>query len=376
MKVLLLNQIPEVNNKYTFSLARSLQAQGIDIVVCGIATDNVTSYSDIPYCRLFEAYSSISNPIKKVLSYRRSLKKIISYCKENKVKIVHVQWYIFSPLDYWFHNKLRELGIKVVTTIHDLLPFNAKFYDFHFHKKIYQKSDMVVTQTTVNEEPLRSRFGVAANKIVYIPHGHYMDFVENATMEESRRFLGIPNDKKVILFFGQIKKVKGVDVLIKAMRLVADKYQDAYCIIAGKVWKDEFEIYQKLIDDLDLNNCVRTDIKYIPDEDIKYYFNAADIVALPYRQIYQSGVVLLACAYEKPIIATTEGEFLNVIKDKETGLLVASNDHIALAEAVIWYLKNPENADKYAKACKQDLSVRLSWDTIAEQIKKIYNSIL
>lgn len=374
MKVLLIDQVPEVNNKYTFSLAEALQAAGIDITVYGVEGD--TSSWNVPHVNYFYNYSTKGNMISKVISYKKSWDRIIKYCLQNKIELVHVQWYTFSPFDYLYHNKLRKFGIKVVTTIHDLLPFNTRFYDLFFHKRIYAKANMVISQARMNQSRLVQEFGVGEDKIVYIPHGHFMDYAEAATKEESRAALELPANKKIILFFGQIKKVKGLDVLIKALKKVTDRHEDILCVIAGKVWQDDFSTYQKLIDENNLENYIRTDVKFIADSDIKYYFNAADIVALPYRQIYQSGVVLLAYAYEKPIVATTEGEFITVVKDKETGLLVESGNDDALAEAINWYLEHPEQADAFGKAGREDLIVRLSWKTIAEDVKKIYQNLL
>lgn len=368
MKVVLLNQIPEVNNKYSFSLARGLKNAGIDIMVCGIDTDDVSAYQDIPFLPLFESYSRIDNPIKKIISYKNSFEKVYQYCLDNHVDILHVQWYIFSPVDWMYHQKLRKSGVKVVTTIHDLLPFNKKFYDFYYHRKIYAHSDMVISQARMNKEELIGKYKVKKEKIKYIPHGHYMEYAETATREDSLKYLGLPNDRPIILFFGQIKRVKGVGILITAMKDVVRKYPKALCVIAGKVWHDDFSEYQTLIDQYHLENNVRKDIKFIPDDEVKYYFNAADIVALPYLQIYQSGVVLLAYAYEKPVVATTEGEFLTVVKNGETGLLVPAGDSEKLAEAIVWYLDNPENAKQFAFKGKMDISSRLSWDTIAEQL--------
>ena len=125
-----------------------------------------------------------------------------------------------------------------------------------------------------------------------------------------------------------------------------------------------------------MGDNIRADIRFIEDDEIKYYFNVADIVALPYLQIYQSGVVLLAYAYEKPLVATTEGEFLNVVRDKETGLLVPANNAEEFAKAIIWYLDNPGKAMAYAEAGKKDISVRLSWDKIADDLKNIYETLL
>ena len=376
MKVVFLNQIPEVNNKYSFSLARGLVKAGVDVAVCGIETDDVSAYKDVPFLPLFESYSVIRNPIKKIISYKKSFEKVYKYCVDNAVDILHVQWYIFSPFDWMYHQKLRKSGIKVVTTIHDLLPFNKKFYDFYFHKKIYAYSDMVISQARMNEKELVNVYGVDKDKIVYIPHGHYMEYAESASREENLAYLNLPNNRPIILFFGQIKRVKGVGILITAMKDVVKKYPDVLCLIAGKVWHDDFSEYQALIDQYDLMDNIRTDIKFIPDDEIKYYFNAADIVALPYLQIYQSGVVLLAYAYEKPVVATTEGEFLTVVKNGETGLLVPAGDAEKLADALVWYLENPEKAKEYASAGKIDITKRLSWNTIAEDIVKAYEQLV
>ncbi len=375
MKVLLLNQIPEVNNKYTFSLADAIASQGVDIVVCGIEDDDVSSYNT-PFLSLFYSYSKVNGLVKKVISYKKSWDRVYKYCIENEVDVVHVQWYIFSPLDYHYHKKLRKKGIKVITTIHDLLPFNKKFYDFHYHKKIYTHANHVITQAEMNIATLVSDFGVKKENISYIPHGHYMEYAEIATREESREYLGISPNKKVILFFGQIKKVKGVDVLINALPEVVEKHDDVVCVIAGKVWKDDFQIYDDMIKDLGLENHIMKHIRFIDDSEIKYFFNACDVVALPYRQIYQSGVVLLAYAYEKPVVATTEGEFLNVIKDKETGLLVESENAKAYAVALNWYLDNPEKAKQFGLLGKEDLSKRLSWQSISKDVCKVYTDVV
>lgn len=371
MKVLLLNQIPEVNNKYTFSLASAIEKQGIDIVVCGIEDDDVSSYS-VKYLPYFYSYSKVDGLLNKVKSYKKSWERVFNYCVENKVEIVHVQWYIFSPVDYSYHKKLRKHGIKVVTTIHDLLPFNKKFYDFHYHRKIYKNSNHVITQAEMNTKTLVEDFKVKKDIISYIPHGHYMEYAEVATKEESREYLNISLDKKVILFFGQIKKVKGIDVLIKSLPEVVEKHKDVVCVIAGKVWKDDFKIYDDMISELNLSDHIIKHIRFIDDSDIKYFFNACDIVALPYRQIYQSGVVLLAYAYEKPVVATTEGEFLNVIKANETGLLVEAGNSKEYSEALNWYLDNPEKIVEYGKAGKDDLSERLSWKVIGKQVIDVY----
>lgn len=375
MKLLLIDQVPEVNDKYSFALARAIKEQGVDITLCGSKSDVNKSHMFDNYITLFDNYSKVGNLFKKVMCYNQSWKRILKYVKDNSIDFVHVQWFIFSPLDYYYIRKMKKRGVKVIDTIHDLLPFNKKFYDFFFHKKIYNMVDAIISQATKNIERLVSEFSVDASKVKYIPHGHFMDYAEVATKDESRQYLNIPKDKKVILFFGQIKKVKGVDILIKSLPKVIEKHKDVVCVIAGKVWKDDFEQYNNLITKLGLSDYIKTDIRYIGDDEIKYYFNAADIIAMPYREIYQSGVVLLAYAYRKPVVATTEGEFVNVIKNKETGILVPSEDEEAFASGLNWYFDNPEKISEFGQAGYDDLSVRLSWTNIAKDIVSLYKCL-
>jgi glycosyltransferase involved in cell wall biosynthesis len=271
---------------------------------------------------------------------------------------------------------MRKNGIRIVATIHDLLPFDEKFYDFHFYKRIYTHADLIINQARSNTDVLVNKFRVDRNKIVYIPHGHYMEYAEIISKEESRKKLNLPKKQPIILFFGQIKKVKGLDVLIRAMKRVTEVYPDALCLIAGNVWKDDFSIYQEMINELDISENVRADIRFIDDSEIKYYFNASDIVALPYLRSYQSGVVLLAYAYQKPVVATRTGEFLNVVKDKETGLLVDVGDSKAFADALIWYLAHQDKGKEFAINGKADVEVRLSWDTIGKKVVDEYQKII
>ena len=110
MKVLLLNQIPEVNNKYSFSLARGLMKAGVDVLVWGIEGDDVSAYSDVPHLNRFCSYSKIGNPLGKVISYTKSWRALLAYCLEEKIDIVHIQWCVFSPVDWKYHQLLCQPG--------------------------------------------------------------------------------------------------------------------------------------------------------------------------------------------------------------------------------------------------------------------------
>lgn len=376
MKVLLLNQVPEVNNKYTFSLARSISKYGAKVVVYGIDDDNYDEYRDVKIVNRFEHFGDKKNAVSKMLSYIRSWRQIIRYCKKRDYDIIHVQWYGVSFVDYVCHKRLQKQGIKVVATIHDLLPFHQLPYDRLFYKKIYNNADIIISQAVDNEPILISDFNVSKKKIRYIPHGNYMDYAEIIEKSKARDYLNLPDDKQIILFFGQIKKVKGVDVLLKSVADMNRNREDFLCVIAGKTQGEDYDKYQNFIEKQKINEVVRSDIRFIPDDEIKYYFTAADIVALPYLELFQSGVLLLAYAYGKPIVCTDRGEFKTLVKNGETGLIVPANNHKALAKALTQLLNNPEYGLKMAIQGKAYIEEKLSWDKIGSQIVEVYKSVL
>ena len=371
MKVLYLDQSGEIMNKFICSLGNGLCRAGIDFTLCVPETNRMFGYND-SYVTLFEDFSILSSPIQKALSYQRSWKRIYQYCLREKVDIIHVSWFTLSPLDYFYLSRLQKHNIRIVITIHDVLAYDAHFFDKVFYKKIYHLGNQIIYQAQAYEAELQNTYELSESRLNYIPHGNFIDYRENLSFEDAREQLDIALDAQVILFFGQIKKNKGLSVLIDAFaRLVAENPQ-AILLIAGKVWKDSFEGYQLQIDSIGIQERIVEHIRYIPDEDIKYYLTAADIVALPYSKIYQSGVLQLATAYVKPIIASRIPGFIEYIVDGETGLLFEEGNAVALAGCMKQILSNPNTGHQLAVAAKERAEREYSWERVAEKVVEVY----
>lgn len=194
------------------------------------------------------------------------------------------------------------------------------FYDTTFHKKLYNLADSIILQAPENINALPNCFQ-NQRKAIMIPHGHMLDYVEEATKRESRRLLSISEDKIVFLFFGQIKKVKGIDVLLRALVLLKEKYPELYVVIAGSVWKSDFTNCQEIIDKYDLSKYLKVDIRYIPNEEVKYFYAASDVCVLPYTDVYQSGVIQLAYGYRKPVVSSDLPAFTQFVEEGITGFV-------------------------------------------------------
>lgn len=371
MKIVFVDQIATVNNKYSFSLIEKLR---VNNKVYFISDEREYNGDNVVVFNEFVGITSKEkNKVNKTLVYMKAWKRIYDICKKENIDVLHVQWFILSPVDSYYIKKIKNIGIKIVVTVHDILPFNKKFYDYKCHKDIYEAANHIIVQAKPNIERINSVFREIGDKVVYIPHGNFINHVDIIQKEEARKLLNIDLDKKVILFFGQIKKVKGLDILLKAYYKFTkeNKEENVLLLVAGKVWDDDFDRYKAIINKIDRDK-IRCDIKYIPDEEISWYYCAADVNVLPYREVYQSGVVHLACAYEKAVIATKVGSFPEVIIDGESGILVETENVDKLECAIKKLILNEKKLIDMGKKGKKHIEENFSWDKISREIEKLY----
>lgn len=372
MKVLLLSQIALVDYKYTYSLANALKVCGNEVKLV------IDDKEDNEYCQC-ECFNKFLisrkdiGKVKKLLNYIETYRFILKKAVTEHFDVVHVQWFQFSPVDYFFLKKLRKHEIKIVASIHDILPFNEKKYDMFFHKKIYGLCNQIIVQAETNIKRFGDLFPEDSGKVTFIPHGHFLDFAVKYDMEEARRHLGIPQDKIVLLFFGQIKKVKGVGVLLEAFGKLIQKRNDLFLVVAGSVWKDNFGPYQKIINKYKLTNEeLKLDIRFIPDDEIGYYYSACNIAMMPYLDVYQSGVIQLVYAYGKPAVATAIKPFMEIVEDGITGYLCKPNDADNLADVIEHAVDEKDRFMSLGEAGRQKIAIKYSWADIAERITELY----
>lgn len=374
MKVLLIDQIAKVNYKYSFSLANALAKKEniqIDLVTDGKQQEENCTLKKY---RLFNTADKDIGRLKKIVNYLQSVREILRIAKEG-YDIIHSQWIIFSPVDYWCLKQLKRQGKRIVVTIHDILPFNQKFYDYYYHKKIYELADRIIVQAPDNVERFHVLFPENRVPVHMIPHGHFMDYVTRQDQNISREKLGIPADKFVFLFFGQIKKVKGVDTLLTAWSGVLKNHPEmrekAILVIAGSVWKADFGKCEEIIEKEGLQKYLKLDIRYIPDEEVDYYYGAADICVLPYYEVYQSGVLQLTYAQQKAAIVTDIPAFTDIV-DESRGFLCRPQDADSLTAAMLAAYEQRNRLPQMAKAGYDYISKRFDWDLIADDIAGVY----
>ena len=228
---------------------------------------------------------------------------------------------------------VKCLGYKIVWTIHDISRdyaySNRKLRSKEKSRWLYYHSDYKFVHYQKNIDRLKNNFDVKIENVETIFHPCF-NYPNNIKKENARNLLKIPSDKRVVLSFGMIKKYKGHIELIKAFKKLDDSY---ICLIVGTGKQDPKTTEYVKNEAKKMNNIIVID-KYIPRDEIQIYFNASDVVVLPYIEITQSGIIPLAYSFGRPVIATDVGALSEMIINKKTGLIIPPNDVDALVNAI------------------------------------------
>src|SRR5215212_1670625 len=290
---------------YDFGLCKGLSKTGtkVTLYTCDETRrgDVIPCETQLPYRRI---YGDDSAWLRGVRYLRGSVQALLS-AKLGRAQIAHFHFFHVGPLELFNVMLAKLLGLRVVVTAHDVQPFVERLSVPWMLKMAYRLSDKVIAQSKVSEEELRRVLRVPEAKVTVIPHGNYLPFIGKVPARaEARARFGLAKEIQVILFFGHIKKVKGLDILLAAMPRLIQEHPDTMLLVAGKVWKDDFQRYQSQVEALGISDSCTFHTRFIPDSEVAYYYAAADVIVLPYRRIYQSGVLLMAMSYAKAVVVS------------------------------------------------------------------------
>jgi glycosyltransferase involved in cell wall biosynthesis len=293
-----------------------------------------------------------------------------------KGQLLHAQWW--SPplvLIYLFICIIFKIRKRpVVFTVHNIISHEKNpFYEL-CSRILFKSGDHFIVHSDANRARLIECFGIKEERISQIPHGP-LSFSngDDLTNEEARKKIGVAPHEKVILFFGAIRPYKGLDIALKAFARVIKESPDVRLIIAGRLW-EPWDKYQKIIDENGLSKHVDKYLHYINTDDVAAFFNACDLVILPYLEFdSQSGVGAAAMAFTKPMIVTDTGGLPELVNDKKN--VIPPGDAESLADRIIYCLKDRAELEKMAIDAKETAE-RMSWDNIALNTLKVYEKVI
>lgn len=277
-------------------------------------------------------------------------------------KVIFPWWVsIWGPAFRYIIKQLGETKIKVTFLIHNTTPHECHFWDPYLTKATLKWADHFIVMSEKEKFRLLELIPEAIN-ISVVPHPIYNMFKPTSlSKREIRQKLNLPLDKSVILFFGFIRPYKGLRVLIDALEIIHSKGEEVHLVIAGEFWESR-EKYDTQINAAGLSPYVHIFNRYIPDDEVALFFEAANIFVAPYIGGTQSGALKAAIGFGLPIVATeiVSDSILSAIPD--LCQMVTTDDPFALADGIIESIDKPRMDHQ-----RMELLDNKSWqNTIAE----------
>jgi glycosyltransferase involved in cell wall biosynthesis len=278
----------------------------------------------------------------------------------------------------------RLCGHKVVLTVHNINAGKRDNRDSLLNRislsSLYRLAHLLIVHTPQSKIELLKEFPIKESKVSVVKHGMNNRVEQKGlTTVESRLALNIGSTEKVVLFFGNIDYYKGLDLLIDSLNFLSkDLINNFRLVIAGNSKVAEYTNFiMGKIEGSGLSHRISHHIGYIPDAEVEQYFMAADCIILPYRSIYQSGVIFMAYAFGLPILVADIANFRSDVADGETGFLIPSNTPHEISKALTDYFSSalyknlPETREQIKKWARENYS----WDKIGAETRKLYDSL-
>ena len=297
----------------------------------------------------------LAEHVPEMLAYRRAARR---------ADIAHFQWLTVQPVDW----ALLPSGPPRVLTAHDVIPREPRPGQIAATRRLVHRMDAVVVHSEHGAGRLTDELGLPRERIRVIPHGafdHYRRIADPKPLPDELARVEGP----VILFFGLLRPYKGIDVLLEAFRQV----EGAELWIVGMP-RMPLEGLRELAERAP--GTVRFVPRFVTDDEIPAFFERADAVVLPYRQIDQSGVLYTALAFGKPLVLSSVGGFTELGERHGAAKLVPPGEATSLAAALNQLVPDPGERSRLGEAATKAASTHYSWDDIARRHMDLYRELL
>ena len=316
-----------------------------------------TQYDDGPGPENIEIHTLL-NSINPMSWYKVS--RFISLEKPDL--IIYRFWIPFmGPALGTIDRLLKKEKIKTLALVDNLIPHEKRAGDTVLTKYFMKNIQKYLVMSEEVERDVKKLKAEA--KVLLQRHPIYNHYGNVVSREEAREYLRLPHDKNVILFFGLIRKYKGLDLLLEAFARSRSR-ENSIIVIAGECY-DKKSDYDELAEKLGIAQRIFWFDNYIPNEEVRYFFSACNVLALPYRSATQSGVTQVAFHFETPVIVTDVGGLSEIIQHDINGL-VSAPDPVSLVKNLDYYFEN-EKETAFRQGMKIE-KAKYNWDTFAQNL--------
>jgi D-inositol-3-phosphate glycosyltransferase len=376
---------------YAFGLAMALVSKGVDVDVIGSDDIDSPGLHVTPNLRFLNFRGNqhkSTNVAEKLWELAIYYARLMRYAARSKPRILHILWN--NKIELYDRTMLmvyyKVCGKRIAFTAHNVNQARRDAKDSLLNRITlriqYQLCDHIFVHTKKMKDELCQDFAVAEKAVTVIRHPINDAFPDtDLTPPEAKRQLGLKENEKAVLFFGRIRPYKGIEHLLAAFQLLAANNSNYRLVIAGEPKKGSEE-YRRQIEQM-----VKTEftpgqiimkLQFIPDEEMEVYLKAADVLVLPYKEIFQSGVLFLAYSFGLPVVATDVGSFREEIVEGMTGFLCQPGDPAELAKAIETYFASDlyRNLKVRRQELKDYADANHSWNAVADLTRNAYAEML
>lgn len=359
---------------FTDRLANEFLTEGADVELYtftlqypSILFPGKTQYSDAPApknVKIFRKINSV-NPFTWIKT-----------AKEIKVKnpdiVIFAYWMSFFAPCYAKMAKIisKNKVTRCIGLVHNMMPHEKSILDRLFSPCFVKRMNAFAALSRSVLDDV-SKLDKESKPKLFSPHPLYDHYGDREDKMMAMSSLYIDNNYNYILFFGLVREYKGLDLLLKAM---SDKRLDNYplrLIVAGEFY-DKKEPYLQMIDNYGIKDKVIICDKYIPDDEVKNFFNLADMVVQPYKSATQSGVTQVAYHFEKPMLVTDVGGLREIVPDGKVGYVVEPEPE-KIADAICDFYDNDRK--EFFEANIVEEKKKYEWSRMTETIMNLYKEI-
>jgi glycosyltransferase involved in cell wall biosynthesis len=310
----------------------------------------------------------------KAADYFAGMRHFASVFESKRPDIIHFQWLTLPVVDRLYLSRLRKIS-PLVLTLHNTTLFHgsptSRLQGVGF-ASVLSYFDALIVHTEFSRRRVIEMGWCRPENVHVVPHGvlECHDLPTNVSSTASA------DGEQTILFFGSVRPYKGIDYLIRALaKLPAGLLASTRLVVAGNPGMDTSKLFD-LAQSLGVDHRITWHLRFIRDEEIPEFFHRASLIVLPYREIDQSGVLMTAVAFGKPIVASRIGGIPEVVHDGIHGYLVDVGDVDGLATAVSKVLLDREKREDMQKALAQLRTGPLAWSSCASRTIDLYQQVL
>lgn len=347
-------------------LARQFMAEGHEVEIFTFTLQypdflfpGKTQYSDSPE----PADLSITRTMNSInpFSWFSTARKI----QKAKIDLLVIKFWIplMAPCLGTIARLCRRKGIRVVSILDNVIPHEPHFWDKWLIRYFVRSVDRFIAMSeSVQKDCLAFR---PKGPVMLNPHPLYDNFGQAVPKDKARQQLNLPQDKTILLFFGFIRDYKGLDLLMKAYKKA---YQEnLLLVVAGEFYNNGAQ-YNELEKELGLAGQIVWRTDFIPDDQVRYYFSAADLIVQPYKTATQSGVTQIAYHFERPMLVTNVGGLAEIVPNGKVGYVCEVNEN-DIAEAIGSFAQmNAKERDELFLPNIQTQKQKYAWSAMTAKI--------